>query len=200
LSTVREVLERRDYTTIGNIIEPKSRVLDLGCGDGALLAWLKENKDCDARGVEIDRTLVQKAIARGASVYQGDMAQSLSDYPDSAFDYVILSQTLQQVANPVTILREMLRVGRRMVVGFPNFGHWAVRLSLLTTGHAPSTSLFPFKWYESPNIHVLTVLDFEALCTAEKWTVEHRIFLAGSSHVSAMPNLRAEVAVFVVRK
>jgi len=199
MSTVRDLFERRDYATIGRIIEPKSRVLDLGCGDGELLAWLAENKRCDARGVELDRALVQKAIARGVSVYQGDMAQSLSDYPDEAFDYVILSQTLQQVAQPVRILRDMLRVGRRMIVGFPNFGHWSVRWSLLTSGRAPRTALFPYDWHESPNIHVLTVQDFVELCARERWRVEHRICLAGSREVGVLPNLRAEVAVFVVK-
>lgn len=200
MSTVRDLFERRDYATIGRVVEPESRVLDLGCGDGELLAWLAENKQCDARGVELDRTLVQKAIARGVSVYQGDMAQSLSDYPDQAFDYVILSQTLQQVAQPVRILREMLRVGRRMIVGFPNFGHWSVRWSLLTSGRAPRTALFPYDWHESPNIHVLTVQDFVELCARERWLVEYRICLAGSREVGLLPNLRAEVAVFVVKR
>lgn len=197
---VREVLERRDYATIGDIIEPRSRVLDLGCGDGALLEWLMKNKSVDARGVELDGALVQQAIAKGASVYQGDIAQSLADYPDQAFDYVILTQTLQQVEQPLKILRDMLRVGRQMVVGFPNFGHWSVRLALLWDGRAPRTSLFPYEWHESPNIHVLTVRDFEALVQKERWKVPHRIFLAGQRNVKTMPNLMAEVAVYVVRR
>lgn len=198
--TVREVLERSDYATIGEIIEPKSRVLDLGCGSGALLAWLMENKGIDARGIELDGSLVQQAIARGASVYQGDMAESLSDYPDGVFDYVILSQTLQQVEHPRELLREMLRVGRRIIVGFPNFGHWSVRLGMLFGGRMPKSSLFPYEWYETPNIHMLTVRDFENLVAHEHWVVEHRIFLTGQSHVKVAGNLRAEVAVFVVKK
>lgn len=198
--TVREVLERSDYATIGDIIEPGSRVLDLGCGNGALLAWLMENKGIDARGIELDSTLVQQAIARGASVYQGDMAESLSDYPDAAFDYVILSQTLQQVEHPLQLLREMLRVGRRMIVGFPNFGHWSVRLGMLLGGQMPKNKLFPYEWYETPNIHMLTVDDFETLASREKWIIEHRIFLSGQEQITLASNLRAEIAVYLLRK
>ena len=197
---VREMLERRDYAIIGDIIEPRSRVLDLGCGNGALLEWLSKNKQVDARGVEIDGALVQQAIAGGASAYQGDIAQCLADYPDQAFDYVILTQTLQQVEQPLKILHDMLRVGRKMIVGFPNFAHWSVRWSLLRDGRAPRTALFPYEWHESPNIHVLTVRDFEDLVVKERWYVEHRIFLNGQHNVSLAPNLRAEVALFVVRR
>jgi len=200
MSSVRDVLRRRDYAVIGQIIEPRSKVLDLGCGDGTLLAWLMENKQCDGRGVEIDSTLVQQAIARGASVYQGDLLESLSDYPDGTFDYVILSQTLQQVDHPRTVLREMLRVGRRMVVGFPNFGYWRIRLAFLFGGCAPKSRMFPFEWYESPNIHVLTVEDFELLVHRENWSVERRIFLAGAHEVKSFGNLLAEVAVYVVTR
>jgi methionine biosynthesis protein MetW len=192
-------LERQDYATIGEIIEPGSRVLDLGCGDGALLAFLMHEKNVDARGVEIDRNLVQQAIARGASVYQGDLAQSLADYPDGAFDYVILSQTLQQVARPRVILNEMLRVGRKMIVGFPNFGYWRIRAQYLLGGRAPKSRMFPYEWFDSPNIHVLTVEDFEALAAEEKWRIEQRIFLAGRRRVSLLGNLRAEVAVYVAQ-
>lgn len=198
--SVREVFERQDYATIGETIAAGSRVLDLGCGDGALLVWLMENKRCHARGVELDGNLVQQAIARGASVYQGDMAQSLSDYPDGAFDYVILSQTLQQVENPVAVLREMLRVGKRMVIGFPNFGHWTVRWALARKGRMPVTERFPYAWHESPNIHMLTIDDFEDLCRRENWKIENRIFLSGNRRVRTMPNLMAEVAVYLVTK
>jgi methionine biosynthesis protein MetW len=193
-------LERQDYATIGEIIEPKSRVLDLGCGDGALLAFLMHEKQVDARGVEIDRSLVQQAIARGASVYQGDLTQSLSDYPDGAFDYVILSQTLQQVTSPRTILNDMLRVGRKMIVGFPNFGYWRIRAKYLLEGRAPKSRMFPYEWYESPNIHVLTVEDFEALAQRERWRIEQRIFLDGRRRVRLLGNLRAETAVYVARR
>ncbi|MBM3741054.1 MAG: methyltransferase domain-containing protein, partial [Acidobacteria bacterium] len=124
---VHQVLGRGDYAMIGDIVAPGSRVLDLGCGEAELLQWLADNKRVQARGVELSGPRVQKAIARGVSVYQGDLETSLSDYPDNAFDYVILSQTLQQVLRPLAVLREMLRVGKRGIVAFPNFGHWRVR-------------------------------------------------------------------------
>jgi len=196
---VPELLGRSDYAIIGEIVSPGARVLDLGCGEGELLQWLASNKNVDARGVEIVGEKVRRAIARGVSVFQGDIDEGLADYPDGAFDYVILSQTLQETRQPRRVLREMLRVGRRGIVAFPNFGHWRVRLSMLSSGRAPRTKLFPYEWYDSPNIHFLTVEDFEALAAVEGLTVERRYFLAGHRKVSALPNLRAEVAVFLVR-
>jgi len=195
-----ELLGRSDYTIISEIIEPGSRVLDLGCGEGELLAWLAANKGVDARGVEISRAKVARAIARGVSVYQSDIDQGLADYPDQAFDYVILSQTLQETRHPLEVLREMVRVGRRVIVAFPNFGHWRTRLAMLLSGRAPRTKLFPYAWYDSPNIHFLTVQDFEELASMEGLTVERRYFLSGRNRVRFLPNLRTEVAVFQVRK
>jgi methionine biosynthesis protein MetW len=195
---VRELLGRSDYAIIGDIVEPGTKVLDLGCGEGELLEWLAQNKSVEARGVEISGTKVQRAIARGVSVYQGDIDQGLADYPDHAFDYVILSQTLQETHRPRKVLGEMLRVGRRAIVAFPNFGHWRVRLSMLVSGGAPRTKLFPYEWYESPNIHFLTVYDFENLAALEGLMVERRYFLSGHRKVTLLPNLLAEVAVFLV--
>jgi methionine biosynthesis protein MetW len=200
MSVVRDILGRSDYAIISELIEPKTRVLDLGCGEGELLAWLQEHKNVDARGVELIGSRVQRAIARGVSVYQGDIDQGLVDYPDGAFDYVILTQTLQEVRSPLKVLREMLRVGRRVIVAFPNFGHWSVRLAHLFTGRAPKTKLFPYEWYDSPNIHFLTVHDFEALASREKWTVERSLYLAGHRKVSMLPNLLAQTAVFLFRR
>ena len=197
---VPDLLGRSDYALIGEIVEPGSRVLDLGCGEGELLEWLAAQKNVEARGVEIESAKVQRAIARGVSVYQGDINEGLADYPDQAFDYVILSQTLQETRQPRRVLREMLRVGRRLIVAFPNFGHWKVRLSLLSSGRAPRTALFPYEWYDSPNIHFLTVHDFEELAQREGLTVERRYFLAGHRKVAMLPNLMAEVAVFVARR
>ncbi len=197
---VGELLGRSDYAIIGEIVEPRAKVLDLGCGDGELLQWLAENKAVDARGVELSGAKVQRAIARGVSVYQGDIDHGLADYPDQAFDYVILSQTLQETRHPLTVLREMLRVGRRAIVAFPNFGHWRVRLSMLMSGRAPKTRLFPYDWYDSPNIHFLTVDDFEQLVRQEGLAIERRFFLSGRRTVDRLANLRAEVAVFLVRK
>lgn len=184
---------------IGTWIFPGAKVLDLGCGSGELLAALKEHKNIEARGVELNPELVQKAVKRGVPVYQGDIEQSLRDYPDGAFDYVVLSQTLQEIRQPVPILNEMMRVGKQVVVAFPNFGHWRVRLSHLLSGRAPKTTLFPYEWYESPNIHFLTVIDFEELIARERWRVEQRTFLAGDRPVSSLPNLTAEVAVYLIK-
>ena len=196
---VRELLGRSDYAIIGDIVERGAKVLDLGCGEGELLQWLAANKNVDARGVEISSAKVQRAIARGVSVFQCDIDEGLADYPEGAFDYVILSQTLQETRHPRQVLREMLRVGRRAIVAFPNFGHWKVRASMLFSGRAPRTALFPYEWYDSPNIHFLTVHDFEALVEAERLIVERRYFLAGHRRVKALPNLLAEVAVYLVR-
>jgi methionine biosynthesis protein MetW len=195
---VREVYGRRDFAIIGELVDPGTRVLDLGCGEGELLAWLKEHKNVDARGVERTGARVQRAIANGVSVYQGDLETALDDYPDQAFDYVILSRTLQETRDPLHVMKEMLRIGRRGIVAFPNFGHYSVRLSTLRSGRAPKTDLFPNDWWDSPNIHFFTVLDFEALARRQHWILERRIFLAGQREVTMLPNLMAEIAVYLV--
>ena len=197
---VPKLLGRSDYAIISELIEPNTRVLDLGCGEGELLDWLAHNKNVDARGVELSGQRAQQAIARGVSVFHSDLEDALADLPDQAFDYVILSQTLQETREPLKVLRDMLRVGRRAIVAFPNFAHWSVRLAHLFTGRAPKTKLFPHDWYDSPNIHFLTVDDFESLAAVEKWTVERRMFLQGARKVGVLPNLMAEVAVFLIRK
>jgi methionine biosynthesis protein MetW len=198
MSATQGLLGRSDFKVITEIVAPGSRVLDLGCGEGELLEWLAKNKSVDARGVELSGAKVQRAIARGVSVFQCDIAQALADYPDRAFDYVILSQTLQETMKPRDVIREMLRVGQRVIVAFPNFGHWTVRLSMLWSGRAPRTKLFPYEWYESPNIHFLTVEDFENLARAEGLVVERRYFLSGNHTVTVLPNLLTEVAVYCV--
>jgi methionine biosynthesis protein MetW len=197
---VPQVLGRGDYQIIGEIVEPNSSVLDLGCGEGELLAWLVERKHAKARGVEISPAKVRKCVSLGLSVYQGDIDQGLADYPEQCFDYVILSQTLQETHRPLNVLREMVRVGQRVIVAFTNFGHWSVRHALAWTGHAPKTHHLPFEWYDSPNIHFLTVLDFEDLIKREGWTKELSYFLRKNRKVKTWPSLLSDSAVYLIRK
>jgi len=174
---------------------PKRRVIGVArFSEPDVKDWLQ------GRGVEIAGSKVQRAIQRGVSVYQGDIDEGLADYPDQAFDYVILSQTLQETLYPRHVLQDMLRVGRHGIVAFPNFGHSSVRFSMLKSGRAPRTKLFPYEWFESPNIHFLTVDDFEELVALDNFVVERRYFLSGSRKVTLFPNLRAEVAVYLVKK
>ncbi len=195
-----QIQSRIDYAMIGEMLEPGSSVLDLGCGEGDLLAWLRDHKQIRGRGVEIEGENVRRAIAKGVSVYQGDIEEGLADYPDDSFDFVILSQTLQEMRYPLRLLREMLRVGKHAIVAFPNFGHWRVRLAHLLSGRAPRTELFPYDWYESPNLHFLTIDDFVSLCRKQEWVIERQMFGRRNSKVSLIANMRAEVAVFSIRQ
>jgi methionine biosynthesis protein MetW len=151
---------RVDLLMIADMVEPGSRVLDVGCGDGALLKILAETRSVDARGIELSREGVANCVTRGLAVIQGDADTDLVDYPDDSFDYVILSQTIQATRNPRRVLEQMLRIGRRAIVSFPNFGHWRVRRDLLLKGRMPVTENLPDAWYETPNIHFCTIHDF----------------------------------------
>ena len=155
---------RVDLKVIADLIEEKSRVLDVGCGDGALLDYLEHFKKVDARGIEISQAGVNACVAQGLSVIQGDAETDLKNYPSDAFDYVILSQTLQATYDPKGVLENMVRIGRRAIVSFPNFGVWHVRLRLLVNGRMPVTDSLDAAWYETPNIHLCTIADFDELC------------------------------------
>lgn len=192
---------RPDLAIIAANVAPGSRVLDVGCGDGALMAALQSEKQVDARGLELDPANVAAAVGRGLSVIQGDADTDLVDYPADAFDYAILSQTLQTTRRPDQVLEQLLRIGRKAFVSFPNFAHWRVRLSLLWGGRMPVTRLLPLEWYETPNIHHVTVDDFRAFVRERGLTVDGAWFLSGDKLTSAAAaNFRAEHAVFLLRR
>jgi methionine biosynthesis protein MetW len=192
---------RPDLAVIAANVAPGSRVLDVGCGDGELMAALRDEKQVDARGLELDSGDVASAVGRGLSVVQGDADTDLADYPDNSFDYAILSQTLQTTRAPDVVLEHLLRIGRHAFVSFPNFAHWRVRASLLWGGRMPVTRLLPVAWYATPNIHHVTVDDFRALLNERSIIVEGAWFLSGDQRTSAtMANLLAEHAVFLLRR
>ena len=192
---------RPDLAVIAANVAPGARVLDVGCGDGALMAALRDARQVDARGLEIDSANVAACVARGLSVMQGDADTDLGDYPDGAFDYAILSQTLQTTRRPDIVLEELLRIGRKAFVSFPNFAHWRVRLSLLWGGRMPVTRLLPVAWYATENIHHVTIDDFRALVAERGVKVEQAWFLSGDRSISAAAaNFRAEHAVFLLSR
>ena len=188
---------RPDLAVIARHVPAGAKVLDVGCGDGALMAALRDEKQVDARGMEIDPEAVERCVARGLSVVQGDADRDLADYPDHAFDYAILSQTLQTAARPDLMLDELLRVGRKAFVSFPNFAYWRMRVSLLVHGRMPVTRHLPVSWYETQNIHHVTVEDFCELLAEKGVTVEQSWFFTGGVEIGgAKANWRAEHAVF----
>ncbi|MBD8698445.1 MULTISPECIES: methionine biosynthesis protein MetW [Sphingomonas] len=197
--TPQETL-RADLGIIAHHVARGSRVLDVGCGDGALMAALRDERAVDARGLEIDPGNVAAAVGRGLSVIQGDADVDLQGYPDASFDYAILSQTLQTARAPDLVLDHLLRIGRRAFVSFPNFAHWRVRLSLLWGGRMPVTRQLPESWYDTPNIHHVTIDDFRAFLRQRGVIVEGAWFLSGDKQTtSAAANLLAEHAVFLLR-
>jgi methionine biosynthesis protein MetW len=197
---------RIDLLLVAGMVEPGSRVLDVGCGDGTLLRMLQDGRGVDARGIELSQAGVNACVARGLSVIQGDADTDLTAYPDDSFDYVILSQTLQATHRPKVVLENMLRIGRRAIVSFPNFGHWAVRTRLVFSGRMPVTENLPVSWYETPNIHFCTIRDFVDLVGVIDARIERGVALnAGGGQMKFnLPwwvwNLFGEQAVFVLSR
>lgn len=197
---------RADHLFIAEMVEPGSRVLDVGCGDGALLQLLAETRSTDGRGVELSRERVNACVMRGLSVIQGDADRDLADYPDQAFDYAILSLTIQATRFPKTVLENLLRIGRRAIVSFPNFGHWRIRYDLLVTGRMPQTPNLPEPWYTSPDAHLCTIKDFVDLVALANAEVEDAVAFNTSGQrlpirrSLSLQNLLGEKAVFLLRK
>ena len=188
---------RPDLAAIAKNVRPSSRVLDIGCGNGDLMDVLQSDASCDARGIEIDATCVERCVARGLSVVQGDADSDLANYPDKAFDYAILSQTLQTAERPDKMLDQLLRVGNQAFVSFPNFAHWRTRAALMFGGRMPVTRALPVSWYETQNIHHVTVDDFRELARAKGAKIENAWFFANEKEIGATAaNWRAEFAVF----
>ncbi len=191
---------RRDLEIIGDWIAPHSRVLDLGCGDGALLQYLQEHRGVTGYGLEIDAENIVACTENGVSVIQTDLDEGLSDFDDDSFDYVVMTQTLQAVYYPDRLIGEMLRVGREGIVTFPNFGHWRLRYQLALRGRMPESRALPHHWYDTPNIHLCTVRDFEALCREKDVEILQRTVVdhAHRSHLGShlLPNLLGAIALY----
>ncbi len=191
---------RRDYEFIVDSVSYGARVLDLGSGEGTLLKMLVDRKNVRGTGIEVVEARVYEAVEKGLTVHHGDFYEALAYYPDNSFDYVILSQTLQQAQDTVKILMEALRVGRFLVASFPNFAHWKPRLQLLFTGRAPVTRSLPFQWYDTPNIHSLSIKDFESFARAQRIRIAKSFYMRRRGRVRVWPNLRAAYGVFVLQK
>ena len=195
---------RSDLRLIAEMIEPHSRVLDIGCGDGALLAYLARAKGVDARGIELSQSGVNACVRHGLSVIQGDADRDLEAFPNGAFDVVVLSQTLQATRQPRLVLEELLRIGKRAIVSFPNFGFWRIRLSLFFRGRMPVTELLHNSWYDTPNIHLCTIRDFVVLCDQIGTRIERSLTLDRHGRPftldprGSLANLLAEQGVFVL--
>ena len=188
-------MQRADFAAIANWIKPAARVLDLGCGDGTLLRFLAGERETIGYGVEIDDASVLACIKNGVNVIQGDIERGLSGFADGSFDYVILSQTLQAVRNSERVVREMLRVGRQGIVTFPNFGYWRNRLQVML-GNMPVSDSLPYAWFDTPNIHLCTVSDFENFCRDQGVHIRERIVITDGKAVDVMPNFMGALAVF----
>jgi methionine biosynthesis protein MetW len=197
---------KQEFKIIAELIETNTRVLDVGCGDGTLMEFLKNNKKIDIRGIEISKNNVQQCIGKGLTVIEGDAEKDLSQFPDSSFDFVILSQTLQAFLNPEKVISELLRVGKKAIVTIPNFGYWKVRLHLLVKGTMPITRTLPDEWYNTPNLHMCTIQDFFNFCKKREINLYNSIALQNlkSSKITntnlALKNFTAVLGIFLIER
>ena len=193
---------RFDLQIIASWIKPHSRVLDLGCGEGDLLLYLKKRRNVIGTGIEHDEAKVAQCVEKGVTVLQGDINEEVLDYPDDTFDYVILSQTLQQVYAPAAMIESILRIGKKAVVSFPNFSHWQVRLQLLVSGYAPVTRQLPYQWYDTPNIRVITLKDFRRFSKTVGFSILKQAAISVQNRkgktVAFLPSLRATFGIYLI--
>jgi methionine biosynthesis protein MetW len=190
---------RPDFSTIAGWVAPGARVLDLGCGDGSLFAYLRQARRVTGYGIEIDDAGVLASIGNGVNVIQSDLESGLAGFDDQSFDSVVLSQTLQAMRHTEEIVLEMLRVGREAIVTFPNFGHWSHRIQVLL-GRMPVSASLPYQWYDTPNVHLCTVADFDAFCAAHDFAVLERVVLHDARRVTLLPNLLGSLAIYRFRR
>lgn len=196
---INEVI-KSDHKAILDMVEVNSSVLDLGCGDGDLLELLTLKKNVRGQGIEIDEQAIYRCVAKGLSVLHGDIDTGLSEYKDKAFDYIILNQSLQQLKHVETVLFDALRVGKKVIVGFPNFAYYRARLRLFLRGRVPVTASLPYTWYETPNLHFLSTLDFIDYCRQKSINIERKVYLAGENRITLLPNFFANVGIFLISK
>ena len=197
---------KEEFKVISELIDEKSRVLDVGCGDGILMEYLSKNKVVDVRGLEISKEKVKKCLSNGLAVVEGNAEYDLKQFPDLSFDYVILSQTLQAFMSPENVIKDLLRVGKKVIVTIPNFGHWKVRLDLLFKGEMPITKNLPYEWYNTPNLHMCTIQDFYNFCNNKGINIFKTISLNGqkTSKITSsnlkFKNLISELGIFLLEK
>ena len=197
---------KEEFKVISELIDEKSRVLDVGCGDGILMEYLLKNKVVDVRGLEISKEKVKKCLSNGLAVVEGDAEYDLKQFPDLSFDYVILSQTLQAFMSPENVIKDLLRVGKKVIVTIPNFGHWKVRVDLLFKGEMPITKNLPYEWYNTPNLHMCTIQDFYNFCNNKGISIFKTISLNGqkTSKITSsnlkFKNLISELGIFLLEK
>ena len=189
-----------DHEVIMDLIKPQSSVLDLGCGNGDLLYLLVKEKNAHVQGIEIDEQEIYKCVAKGLNVFHGDVDSGLTEFNDKSFDYVVLNQSLQQILHVDKVLIDALRVGKKVIVGFPNFAHYKSRLQMFFQGRTPVTGSLPYQWYETPNLHFLSISDFKKYCRIKEINIERSVCIGQVRRIPFLPNLFAQTGIFLISK